>query len=83
MLIKYNYILSYWEVFMFSAKERVAVMKKIFEITGFTFNGKIKVVEFDGVSVEYYGKNAVLGCKDKTTLAMALLLLCFHAAFQE
>ena len=49
--------------------------KKIFDLTGFEFNGKIKETEFDGVYVSYDGKDAKIGYSTKVQKARCYFLL--------
>lgn len=65
---------------MISQKEFHSIKEKIFELTDFHFNGEIIIKKFDGAKVEYDGKNAGIGCKDKATLAKALFLLSINAS---
>jgi len=57
---------------MIDCNEFGFIKDKIFGLTGFDFVGEITVKSFDGVKVDFDGKNAVIGCKDKTTLARGL-----------
>ncbi len=68
---------------MISHGEYILIKEKVFEMIDFHFDGKIAVKKFDGVRVEYDGKNAILGCKDKSTLAKALFLLSINVSTGE
>ena len=65
---------------MIDCNELGFIKDKIFGLTGFDFVGEITVKSFDGVKVDFDGKNAVIGCKNKTTLARALFLLSINAS---
>lgn len=64
---------------MIVAAEFEHIKKKVFDLIGFCFSGEISTQYFDGVKVDFDGENAVIGCKDKTTLARGLFLLSFNA----
>ena len=53
--------------------------KKIFSLLNFTFEGKITETHFDGVSVSYDGKDAVIGFSTKAQQARCCFLLAMHA----
>ncbi len=63
---------------MIDMKEFEDIKEKIFNLVKFDFEGEITTEYFDGVKVNFDGKNAVLGCMDKTTLSRALFLLAFY-----
>lgn len=64
---------------MLTQKEFVHIQNTVFSLVNFTFAGQIKLAEFDGVKVEFDGKDAIIGCHDKTTLARALFLLAMKS----
>lgn len=51
------------------------IKERIFKLMDFSFNGEISLIDYDGVYVKYDGTKAVIGSKDKTTLARAYFLL--------
>lgn len=65
---------------MFTQQEFEHIKNTVFSLVSFTFAGQITVAEYDGVKVEFDGKDAVIGCHNKTTLARALFLLALKSA---
>lgn len=53
--------------------------EKIFSLLNFAFEGKITETHFDGVSVSYDGKDAVIGFSTKPQQARCYFLLAMHA----
>ena len=53
--------------------------EKIFSLLNFAFDGKITETHFDGVSVSYDGKDAVIGFSTKPQQARCYFLLAMHA----
>lgn len=51
------------------------LMQKIFDLTGFEFDGIVKEIRYDGVYVYYDGKNAEIGYSTKVQKARCLFLL--------
>ena len=51
------------------------IKERIFNLVDFKFNGEISFKEFDGVRVEYDGKDAVIGYRTKPQLARGYFLL--------
>lgn len=49
--------------------------EKIFNLTGFSFNGNIKEIEFDGVYVKYDGCDAIIGYKTTVQKARCYFML--------
>lgn len=47
----------------------------VFDLVGFRFNGEIRSVPFDGVSVKYDGQAAEIGCNSKPAFARGCFLL--------
>ena len=64
---------------MLTQQEFEHIKNTVFSLVNFTFAGRIRLAEFDGVKVEYDGKDAIIGCHDKTTLARALFLLAMKS----
>ena len=64
---------------MLTQKEFDHIQKTVFSLVNFRFAGEIKLADYEGVKVEFDGKDAFLGCKDKTTLARALFLLAMKS----
>lgn len=57
------------------SKEMVFIKEQILQLVESDFSGDIRAEEFDGISVKFDGKNAVIGCKDKVTFARGVFLL--------
>lgn len=47
----------------------------VFNLVDFSYSGKIIIEDYNGISVRYENQTAVIGCKDKTTLARGFFLL--------
>ncbi len=56
-------------------QEKAYITEEILKLVESDFSGDITVEEFDGVSVKFDGKNAIVGCKDKVTFARGVFLL--------
>lgn len=56
-------------------KEYAFIRDSVLNLVECTFAGEISVEEFDGVSVKFDGKDAVIGCKSKSTFARGVFLL--------
>ena len=55
------------------------MQEKIFKLLNFAFAGKITEEAFDGVSVKYDGKDAVIGFSTKAQQARCYFLLAMHS----
>lgn len=64
---------------MLTQKEFVHIQNAVFSLVNFTFPGQITLCEYAGVKVDFDGENAIIGCKDKVTLARALFLLAMKS----
>lgn len=51
------------------------IIDETFDLLHFSFDGEIEIEEFEGVSVEYNGTNAVIGCCSPVTMARGAFLL--------
>ncbi len=47
----------------------------VFKLVGCNYNGNIQVIDFDGVSVQYDGNQAIVGCNSKSTFLRGCFLL--------
>ncbi len=59
-------------------KEYQFICDSVLNLVEYTFDGDISVEEFDGVSVKFDGKNAVIGCNAKNTFARGIFLLAME-----
>ncbi len=59
-------------------KEYQFICDSVLELVESSFSGDISVEEFDGVAVKFDGKNAVIGCKSKSTFARGIFLLAME-----
>ena len=51
------------------------IKEEILALVESNFSGEITIEEFDGVSVKFDGKNAVIGCSTKPQFARGVFLL--------
>ena len=59
-------------------KEYQFIRDSVLNLVKSAFDGDISVEEFDGVSVKFDGKNAVIGCNAKNTFARGVFLLAME-----
>ncbi len=59
-------------------KEYQFICDSVLELVECTFQGDISVEEFDGVSVKFDGKDAIIGCNGKNTFARGIFLLAME-----
>ena len=64
---------------MLTKAQIIHIQNTIFSPVNFSFEGKIAVCAHTGVKVEFDGKNAVIGCCDKASLARAFFLLAMKS----
>jgi len=63
---------------MFNTVEVLELKNRIFNQVKFSFDGEIKLEEFDGVKVVYKDGSAVLGCTTRAQLARCFFLLALE-----
>jgi len=63
---------------MFANAEISEIRERIFNLVDFTWNGSIKVENFDGVKLSLKGDTVVLGASTKAQLARAFFLLALE-----
>lgn len=56
-------------------REQSFIKERIFSLVDSEYDGEIEIIDFDGIKINYDGKNAVIGCKTRPQFARALLLL--------
>ena len=59
-------------------KEYQFICDSVLNLVECTFDGDISLEEFDGVSVKFDGKNAIIGCNAKNTFARGVFLLAME-----